>query len=118
MAVWMEGSLWISAVTRLGASGAGGHGHDDELGREHDPEATPQTFCEAMGHHPMAAFTAIHADPITRELPPPALQGAQPDAQKARQGLGPGTSGQTCFQDLQGLLAILWGGQSSPPSPP
>ena len=31
----MEGSLWISAVARLGASGAGAHGHDDELGREH-----------------------------------------------------------------------------------
>ena len=65
----------------------------------------------------MAAFTAIHAVPITRELPPPALQGAQPDAQKACQGLGPGPSGQSCFQDLQGPLAILWSGQSSPPSP-
>jgi hypothetical protein len=65
----------------------------------------------------MAAFTAIYAVPITRELPPPALQGAQPDSRKVRQGLGPGTSGPTCFQDLQGPLAILWSGQSSPPSP-
>ena len=65
----------------------------------------------------MAPFTAIHAVPITRELPPPALQGAQPDAQKARQGLGPGTSGPACFQVLQGPLAILWSGLFSPPSP-
>jgi hypothetical protein len=82
---------------------------------EQDP--LPFFFCEAMGNHPMAAFTAIHAVPIARELPAPALQGAQPHPQKCRQGLDPGTSGPTCFQDLQGPLAIFWGGQSSPPSP-
>jgi hypothetical protein len=82
---------------------------------EQDP--LPLFFCEAMGNHPMAAFTAIHAVPITSELPLPALQGAQTHPQKTCQSLGPGTSGQPGFQNLQGPLAIFWGGQSSPSSP-
>jgi hypothetical protein len=82
---------------------------------EQDP--FPFLFCEAVRNKAGTAFTAVHTFPITRKLPPPALQGAQPYSQKACQGLDPGTSGPTCFQDLQGPLAIFWSGQSSPPSP-
>jgi hypothetical protein len=82
---------------------------------EQDP--FPFLFCEAVRNMAWTAFTAVHTVPITRKLPSPALQGAQPDAQKARQCLRPGSSSQPCFQDLQGPLSILWGGQSSPPSP-
>ena len=72
---------------------------------------------EAVRHHAVAAFAAIQTDPITRELPPPALQRGQPDAQQSRHLPGSCTSRHSGIEDLQGLAAILSGGQSSPSSP-
>ena len=65
----------------------------------------------------MAAFTAIQAVPITRELSPPALQRGEPHAQQRRHRSGPCTSRDGLIEDLQGLTTILRWGQSPSSSP-
>jgi hypothetical protein len=72
---------------------------------------------EAVRHQAVAAFTAIQAVPITRELPPPALQRGEPHAQQRRHRSGPCTSRDGLIEDLQGLAAILRCGQSTSSSP-
>jgi len=62
----------------------------------------------------MAAFTAVQAVPITRELPPPALQRGQTHAQQCGHLSGPNTGRDGRIEDLQGLSAIL--GRGQPPS--
>lgn len=65
----------------------------------------------------VAAFTAINAGPISRELPPPTLQRGQTHAQQCGHLLGPCAGCYGGIKNLQGLAAILGGGQSSPSSP-
>jgi hypothetical protein len=60
-------------------------------------------LAQAVGHLAATAFAAIHAFPITGELPP-TFNGA-------------GTSRNPFLKDLKGLLAIVRGRQSSPSSP-
>ena len=60
-------------------------------------------LAQAVGHLATTAFAAIHAFPITGELPP-TFNGA-------------GTSRNPILKDLKGLLAIVRGRQSSPSSP-
>ena len=82
---------------------------------EQDP--LPLLVREAMRDQAVAAFTAIQAVPITRELPPPALQGGEPHAQQSGHHTGPCTGRDGSIKDLQGLAAILGRSQSSPSSP-
>jgi hypothetical protein len=82
---------------------------------EQDP--LPLLVSESVRNQAMAAFTAIQAVPITRELPPPALQGGEPHAQQHRHLSGPCTSRDGLIEDLQGLAAILRRGQSPSSSP-
>jgi len=82
---------------------------------EQDPLAL--LVAQAMRHQAVAAFTAIQAVPITRELPPPALQGGEPHAQHRRHLSGRCTSRNGLIEDLQGLAAILRCGQSTSSSP-
>ena len=62
---------------------------------------------EAVKHPAVAAFTAIQAVPITRELPTPALQGSEPNAQQRCHLSGPCTGRLGGIEDFQGLAAIL-----------
>ena len=70
-----------------------------------------------MRHQAMAAFTAVQAVPITRELPPPALQCEEPHAQQVRHPCRPSASCHGNIEDPQGLEAILGRGQSPLSSP-
>jgi hypothetical protein len=72
---------------------------------------------EAVRHQAVAAFTAIQAVPITRELPPPALQRGEPHAQQSGRFSGPCAGRHGSIEDLQGLAAILRCGQSPSSSP-
>jgi hypothetical protein len=72
---------------------------------------------EAVRHQAVAAFTAIQAVPITRELPPPALQGGEPNALQCSHLSGPCTGRPGGIEDFQGLAAILRCGQSPSSSP-
>jgi hypothetical protein len=65
----------------------------------------------------MAALTAIHMVPITRDLAPQALQGAEPRARQSSHDSGPCHSRHGGIEDLQGLGVILWRGQSHSSSP-
>jgi hypothetical protein len=92
------------------------HGRELRLvAGEQDPLAFLRA--QAVRHQAVAAFTAIKAGPITCELPPPTLQRAQAYAQQHRDFTGPCPSHHRGIKDLQGLTAILGGGQSSPSSP-
>jgi hypothetical protein len=82
---------------------------------EQDPLAL--LVAEAVRDKAVAAFTAILAVPITRELTPPALQGAEPHAKQLGEPAGPGTCRHARIEDLQSLPAIRWCGQSPPSSP-
>ena len=68
---------------------------------EQDPLAF--LLAQAVGHLAATAFAAIHAFPITGELPPSFT--------------GAGTSSNPFLKDLKGFLAIVRGRQSSPSSP-
>ena len=57
-------------------------------------------LCQSVRHLAGAAFTAIQSVPITRELAPPTLQGAQPHPKQLGQFAGPGARFQALFQDL------------------
>ncbi len=72
---------------------------------------------EAVRHQAVAAFTAVEAVPITRELPPPALWRGEPHAQQRRHRSGPCTSRDGGIEDLQGLAAIFGHVQSISSSP-
>ena len=62
---------------------------------------------QAVRNEAVAAFTAILAVPISRELTPPALQGAEPHAKESGHFTGPCTGGHSGIEDLQGLATIL-----------
>ncbi len=68
---------------------------------EQDPLAF--LLAQAVGHLAATAFAAIHAFPITGELP--------------YSFTGAGISSYPFLKDLKGLLAIVRGRQSSPSSP-
>jgi hypothetical protein len=72
---------------------------------EQDPLAL--LVAEAVRDKAVAAFTAIQAVPITRELTPPALQRGEPHAQQSSHLTGPCPVGHGGIEDLQGLAAIL-----------
>ena len=72
---------------------------------------------KAVRNQAVAAFTAIQAVPITCELPPPALQRGEAHAQQCGHLSGPCTGRHGGIEDLQGLAAILRGGQSTSSSP-
>jgi hypothetical protein len=82
-------------------------------------EQDPLAFlaCEAMGHMALAALAAVHTVHITGELPAPALQRGEANAQQGGHFSGPSTGCHGGIKNLQGLAAILGGGQSSPSSP-
>ena len=62
---------------------------------------------QAVRNEAVAAFTAILAVPITRELAPPPLQGAESDPKQSRHLTGPCPGGHGGIEDLQGLATIL-----------
>ena len=62
---------------------------------------------QAVRNEAVAAFTAIGAVPITGELTPPALQGAEPHAKESGHFTGPFSVGHGGIEDLEGLAAIL-----------
>jgi hypothetical protein len=64
-----------------------------------------------------AAFTAVQAVPITREMPPPALHCGEPLAQQVRHPSRPSASRHGNIENLQGLEVILGRGQSPSSSP-
>jgi hypothetical protein len=70
-----------------------------------------------MRHQAVAAFTAVGAVPITRKLPPSALQRGEPHAQQHRHLPGPCTGRPGGIEDLLGLVAIFRRGQSPSSSP-
>jgi hypothetical protein len=72
---------------------------------------------QAMRHQAVAAFTTIQTLPITRKLPPPALQGREPHAQQSGHLSGPCTGRHGGIEENQGLAAILRGGQYPSSSP-
>jgi hypothetical protein len=72
---------------------------------------------EAMSHVAVAALATIDTITVTSELPAPALQRRQTHAQQQRQLTGTGTVSDALIEDLQSLLAINRGRQSSPSSP-
>ncbi len=63
---------------------------------------------EAVRNEAVAAFTAIQAVPITRELTPPALQGGQAHAKQLGKLASPGTRRHARIEDLQGFATIRW----------
>ena len=65
----------------------------------------------------MAAFAAVQAVPITRELPSLALQCGEPHAQQSGHLSGPSTGRHGGIEDLKSLAAILRCGQSPSSSP-
>ena len=72
---------------------------------------------EAMSHVAVAALATIDTITVTSELPAPALQRRQTHAQQQRQLTGTGAVSDALIKDLQSLLAINRGRQSSPSSP-
>ena len=115
----------IEAAVRADVDAAiGQHRHDlprrqgRELGFVAGQQNSLALFLrEAMRHQAMAAFTAVQAVPITRELPPPALQRGQTHAQQCGHLSGPSTGRDGRIEDLQGLSAILSRGQPPSSSP-
>lgn len=73
-------------------------------------------FAEAVGHVAVAVFKAVDAIIFTSELTPPLLQ--RPDAyvEQPCQIAGPSTICHSLVKYLQGLLAVVRRGQSSPSS--
>lgn len=82
---------------------------------EQDP--LTQLLAQTMGNHAMAAFVAVGAVPITCELPSPAMQGGEPQAQQSTHHSGPCAGRHGGIYELQGLAAILRRGQSTSSSP-
>ena len=64
-------------------------------------------LAEALSHIAVAAFAAIDAITVTSELPAPALERGEPNAQQQAQLTGPGTIGHALIEDLKGLPAIV-----------
>jgi hypothetical protein len=82
---------------------------------EQDPLAL--LVAEAVRNKAVAAFAAVQAVPITRKLPPPALQGAESDPKQSGHLTGPCPGGHGAIENLQGLAAIT-GRRQSPASSP
>ena len=72
---------------------------------------------EAVRHQAVAAFTAVQAVPITRELPAPALQCGESHAQQVCHLLSSSPGRHGGIEDLQCLAAILGRAQSTSSSP-
>jgi hypothetical protein len=74
------------------------------LADEQDPLAS--FLAEAVSHLAVAALATVDAIGVMRELPTPALQRRQPNAEQQRQLMGSGTFGHALVEDLQGLPVV------------
>ena len=74
-------------------------------------------FTQTVGNMAIAPFTAVHTVPNSSELPPPGLQGGEPQVQQSRHLTGPSPGRHSGIVDLQGLAAIRRRGQSPSSSP-
>ena len=67
-------------------------------------------FTQTVGNMAIAPFTAVHTVPNSSELPPPGLQGGEPQVQQSRHLTGPSPGRHSGVEDLQGLAAIRYCG--------